>query len=176
MSSASKALTVLRQVKASARGYRPPAKPFAVLATTLCRTSINSLPYFSKLFAVLASVCGKGFVRTRQRAQCPTAKNRTVSPKGTSGLGQSAAQASPKSPSDRCKVPVGLSRQTSRAFRRVIALRRSRHRHIDGYGSGERWLSLPRTDNHPYERPMVIPHEDSRLWDRRPTVIPSADP
>ena len=45
-----------------------------------------------------------------------------------------------------------------------------------GYGSAARWLSLPRTDNHPYERPMVIPHEDSRLWDRRPTVIPSADP
>ena len=39
-----------------------------------------------------------------------------------------------------------------------------------------RWLSLPWTDNNPYERPMVIPHVDSRLWDRRPMVIPSADP
>ena len=96
-------------VRRSTGWYRPPTKPFAVLATTLCRTSINSLPYFSKLFAVLASVCGKGFVRTRQRAQCPTAKNRTVSPKGTSGLGQSAAQTSPKSLSDRHQVPVGLA-------------------------------------------------------------------
>ena len=47
---------------------------------------------------------------------------------------------------------------------------------MHGYGSGERWLSLPRTDNYPYERPMVIPRADSRLWVRRPTVIPSTDP
>ena len=115
--------------RAGSRGFRPPAKPFAVLATTLCRTSINSLPYFSKPFAVLASVCDKVFVCPRQRVQCPTAKNRTVSPKGTSGLGQSAAQTSPKSPSDHRQVPVDLA---SKARRLVLETLRA----IDSEPSG----------------------------------------
>ena len=111
------------------RGFRPPAKPFAVLATTLCRTSINSLPYFSKPFAVLSSEYGKGPVRPRQRVSLPTAKNRTVSPKGTSGLGQSAAQTSPKSPSDHRQVPVDLA---SKARRLVLETLRA----IDSEPSG----------------------------------------
>ena len=65
-----------------------------------------------------------------------------------------------------------LGRVADVAASRKVVLAAQTH----GYGSAERWLSLPRTDNHPYERPMVIPRADSRLWVRRPTVIPSTDP